>query len=55
MSFVLDNSVSLGWIIESQGSNCSKAVAVALEFDQAHVPSLWVVEVKNVLHTACRR
>lgn len=55
MPFVLDNSVSVGWLIESQQTDYSEAVAIALESDYAHVPSLWVLEITNVLRTACRR
>ena len=55
MPFVLDNSVSVGWFIESQQTDYSEAVALALENDQAHVPALWVLEVVNILRTACRR
>ncbi len=55
MPFVLDDSVSVGWFIESQQTDYRETVASALESDQAYTPSLWVLEVVNILRTACRR
>lgn len=53
MPFVLDNSVACGWFLESQASDYTEAIARRLEDDAAVVPSLWELELTNVLRAAC--
>ena len=55
MSFVLDNSVTCGWLFENQSDQYTQAVANRLAVDQANAPVLWTMELANVLRTACRR
>jgi predicted nucleic acid-binding protein len=55
MPFVIDNSVVCGWLIESQASPYSDAIAERLQDDTAHAPALWQLELTNVLRTACLR
>lgn len=55
MPFVLDNSVVSGWLLENQASDYSDAVAARLQTDRAIAPSLLLLEVANVLRTACKR
>jgi predicted nucleic acid-binding protein len=55
MSFVIDNSVVCGWLIESQASAYSDAVARRLQTGRAVAPALLPLEYTNVLRTACKR
>lgn len=55
MPFVLDNSVVTGWYLPSQATDYSNAMATRLEVDKALVPSLWQLELANVLKTACTK
>lgn len=55
MPFVLDASVSVGWVIENQVTAYAEAVERALEIDQAFVPTLWWLEMTNALRTGCKR
>ncbi len=55
MSFVLDNSVVCGWLLDSQASAYSDAVAQRLQTGRAIAPPLLPLEYTNVLRTACKR
>lgn len=55
MSFVLDNSVVSGWLLENQASAYSDAIAQRLQVDRATAPHLLVLEYTNLLRTACKR
>lgn len=55
MSFVLDNSVAMNWLLaDGKPEDAAYAVAVlsALATAQAVVPSLWALEAANVLTKA---
>ncbi len=54
-AFVLDNSVVSGWLVASQATAYSEAIAGRLERDTAAAPSLLRLEYSNVLRTACKR
>ncbi|MDP3343583.1 MAG: type II toxin-antitoxin system VapC family toxin [Hydrogenophaga sp.] len=54
-SFVLDNSVVCGWLLESQSTPYSEAVAQRLRTSRAMAPALLPLEYTNVLRTACKR
>jgi predicted nucleic acid-binding protein len=54
-SFVLDNSVVCGWLLESQSTPYSEAVAQRLQTSRAMAPALLPLEYTNVLRTACKR
>lgn len=53
--FVLDNSVVSGWLLESQATAYSDAVAERLRSSRAVAPPLLRLEYTNVLRTACKR
>lgn len=53
--FVLDCSVAMGWCFEDEAGPYPDAVLGALADTGAVVPSVWPLEVANVLVTAERR
>ena len=58
MSFVIDSSITTGWFLKRRSTPYSAAVAAcfAANADQyAWVPALWMLELANVLRTACKR
>ncbi len=55
MSFVVDNSVVSGWLLESQASAYSESIAQRLHTDGAIAPPLLTLEYTNVSRTACKR
>ena len=55
MGFVLDSSVTLAWLLPDEASEQTDALAERLESEEAHVPSIWPLEVGNALLTAMRR
>jgi len=55
MPFVLDNSVVSGWYLANQTTAYTDAIAERLERDRARVPSIWELELVNVLRAACVR
>lgn len=55
MPFVLDCSMTMAWIFADEASEASDALRDSLIEDYAVVPSLWAIEVANVLLVATRR
>jgi len=55
MSFVVDSSVALTWCFEDEATQAADALLMKLTHDGAHAPSLWPLEVFNVLVAAQRR
>ena len=55
MPFVLDCSMTMAWIFADEGSERTAALLESLLQDHALVPSLWPMEVANVLLAATRR
>ncbi|NJM77815.1 MAG: type II toxin-antitoxin system VapC family toxin [Acaryochloridaceae cyanobacterium RU_4_10] len=53
--FVLDCSVTMGWVLEDEKTDYTEAVLDSLTENRAIVPSLWELEVSNVLIIAERR
>lgn len=53
--FVLDCSVTMPWLLKNDPSGYADTVARHLAQEEALVPSLWVVEVNNVLVSSERR
>lgn len=52
MSFVLDNSVTMRWLLNDgrvQDTSYARGVLLALKNTDAVVPSLWALEVANVV------
>ncbi|MEO1016980.1 MAG: type II toxin-antitoxin system VapC family toxin [Pseudomonadota bacterium] len=54
-NFVLDASVTMAWCFEDEDSSEAWSVLDRLQEDRAIVPSLWPLEVNNVLVQAERR
>ncbi len=55
MSFVLDSSVALSWLLPDEANERTDALADALEQANAYVPGIWSLEVGNALLMAQRR
>ncbi len=55
MPFVVDASVTLAWCFEDEASPQTEAILDLLSDDTAVVPSLWELEVSNVLLIGERR
>jgi predicted nucleic acid-binding protein len=55
MAFVLDSSVALAWLLQDEAHEHTDALADRLEQENAHVPSIWPLEVGNALLSALRR
>jgi len=55
MTFVVDSSIALTWCFEDEATQAADALLDRLTNDGAHAPSLWPLEVLNVLVTAQRR
>lgn len=57
MSFVLDNSVTMRWAFQQSGADLTYALKVLdrLAYESAIVPSLWSLEVANVLAVSERK
>jgi len=53
--FVLDTSVAVAWCFEDETSQYSEAVLEILAAGQALVPSIWPLEIVNVLVHAERQ
>jgi predicted nucleic acid-binding protein len=54
-SFVVDNSVVMSWCFEDESNHYADGVLNLLQSKQAWVPSLWPLEVSNVLLVAERK
>lgn len=52
MNFVLDCSVTAGWLLKSQSDDYTESVLDCLENQDAIVPVLWIYEISNVLAVA---
>lgn len=55
MPFVVDASVTLAWCFEDEATPLTEAILDRLSDDTAIVPSLWELEVANVLLLGERR
>lgn len=55
MSFIVDSSIALTWCFEDEATKAADALLVRITNDGAHAPSLWPLEVLNVLVVAQRR
>ena len=54
-NFVIDNSVVMAWCFEDETSQYADTILGSLEVFKAIVPSIWPLEVGNVLLVAERR
>ena len=55
MAFVLDCSVTMAWVFPDEATDATNRLRDSLVEGRAFVPSLWPVEVGNVLLIATRR
>ena len=55
MAFVLDCSVTMAWLFPDEATEATARLRDSLAEARAFVPSLWPVEVANVLLAATRR
>jgi predicted nucleic acid-binding protein len=55
MSLVLDSSVTLAWVYSEETSPAVSRVLQLVSNDGAWVPSLWRLEVANILEIGVRR
>ena len=55
MAFVLDCSATMAWLFPDEATEATERLRDSLVEDRAFVPSLWPVEVANVLLAATRR
>ena len=55
MTFVLDSSVALAWILPDESNPAADVLADHLAYTAALVPSIWSLEIGNVLLVALRR
>jgi predicted nucleic acid-binding protein len=55
MTFVVDSSIALTWCFEDEANPVADALLAQLTDDGAFAPSLWPLEVLNVLLMAERR
>ncbi len=55
MSLVLDASMTIAWLLDGEQTEAAHAVLRRVVADGAVVPSLWRLEVANVLRNAVRR
>ncbi len=53
--FVLDNSVVMAWYFEDEANDYTSAILERLAGDEALVPSIWPLEVANVMLVGERR
>lgn len=54
-SFVVDASVAMAWCFQDEATDATRALLLRMSREAAVVPSLWFLEVANVLATAERR
>lgn len=55
MSFVLDASIALSWCFADEASAHTWSLLERLQEETAYVPSLWALEMSNILILAERR
>jgi predicted nucleic acid-binding protein len=55
LSLVLDASMALAWLFEDERGPVEQAILDRVKVDGATVPSIWRLEIANVLHYAVLR
>lgn len=55
MTLVIDSSVTLAWLFEEERTPALIDLLTQVENEGAYAPSLWSLEVANVLQSAVRR
>jgi len=54
-SYVLDCSLTMAWFFEDEATPATDAIFAALPDSEVHVPTLWPMEIANVLTLAERK
>ena len=55
MAFVVDNSVVIGWLLPAQATAYTRRMLERVRREQIFVPSLWPIELANVMIVRQRR
>ena len=55
MSLVLDASLTVAWLLDDEFGTAAGRIMARVARDEAHVPSLWRLEVANALRNVVRR
>jgi predicted nucleic acid-binding protein len=55
VAFVVDNSVVIGWLVPAQATAYTRRILERVRREQVVVPSLWPVELANVMIVRRRR
>lgn len=55
MAFVVDNSVVVGWMLPAQATAYTRRILERVRREQIIVPSLWPIELANVMIVRKRR
>ena len=55
MTFVLDCSATMPWVLHNDTTGKAQEVLIKLETEQAIVPEMWLLEVSNILLVFERR
>lgn len=55
MDFILDASIALAWCFEDEATPQTTLLLEELEFKTALVPSIWPLEISNILLSAQRK
>ena len=55
MAFVVDNSIVVAWLIESQATPYTRRLSVRAKREALHAPSVWPLEFVNTLWAMQKR
>jgi predicted nucleic acid-binding protein len=55
MNFVLDASIALSWCFEDENTPATDKLLIRLENETAFVPTIWTLEIGNILVVAERK
>jgi len=55
VAFILDASVAIGWVVATQATPYSRRLRLRAKREPYHAPTLWRLEVVNVIRTLARR
>ena len=55
MAFILDASVAVGWVVGAQSTPYSRRLRLRAKREPYHAPTLWRLEVVNVVRSLTRR
>ena len=55
MAFIIDASVAIGWVVGRQATAHSRRLRLRARREAYHAPTLWRLEVVNVIRSLTRR